>query len=84
MKPLELELLELIDLFRCVRELLDAQTFIETRVSAGSVSPTEVARQVEDVAALLKAHGEWLTRTRTHNETAMKKLRLRARQLGGA
>ena len=67
-----------------VRELLDAQTFIETRVSAGSVSPTEVARQVEDVASLLKAHGEWLTRTRTHNEMAMKKLRLRAQELGGA
>ena len=67
-----------------VRELLDADVFIETCVSAGSVNPKDVQRQSEEVGMMLRKHNDWISHTRQHNDTALDALRARARALSRA
>ena len=66
---------------KLLRQLLDANEFIETRTTTGSVSPTEVKRQIDQVSSLLSHHQTWVRETQRHNETALGTLLLTAKSL---
>ncbi|MFG1955461.1 argininosuccinate lyase [Micromonospora sp. NPDC048830] len=53
-----------------IREQLDARKFIESRVTEGSPSPGEVARQVEELRNGLAEHQEWNSRRHDQLEAA--------------
>jgi argininosuccinate lyase len=64
-----------------LRALLDARNFINTRVSEGSVSPSEVRRHAADMTERLNPHRARLADQRTHVASALSALLARAEEL---
>lgn len=64
-----------------LRHLLDARTFIESRVTEGSVHPDRVREQIAYLEPVLRAHAEWWESERQRITLAIAALEERALEL---
>ena len=60
---------------RVVRDALDAEAFVKTRVTTGSLNPDEVKRMIREGRAKLGAERKWLAAQRRSLERANTKLK---------
>ena len=64
-----------------LRKMLNAESFIQSRVTIGSANPNEVVRQADQVASDLAAHQQWLVERCARIDAALTDLHKQARHL---
>ena len=67
-----------------LRKMLNAESFIQSRVTIGSANPMEVVRQADQVASDLAAHQQWLVERCARIDAALTDLHKQARHLSAS
>ena len=67
-----------------LRKMLNAESFIQSRVTIGSANPMEVVRQADQVASDLAAHQQWLVERCARIDSALTDLHKQARHLSAS
>ena len=67
-----------------LRKMLNAESFIQSRVTIGSANPMEVVRQAEQVTNDLVVHQQWLAECCARVDTALTDLHKQARHLSAS
>ncbi|HJL53449.1 MAG TPA: hypothetical protein QF695_12545, partial [Arenicellales bacterium] len=66
------------------RKMLNAESFIQSRVTIGSANPMEVVRQADQVTSDLAVHQQWLVERCARIDTALTDLHKQAQHLSAS